>query len=98
MHEYYPCKIFIFWGNPILAIPNIYLLREGFKKNTSFYPHLVDKGGGRPMWLSERGGSAHVDNFFLIRFLLNVEMWIREEVGGGGQQMWIRIFACFRPF
>ena len=33
-------------------------LREGFnKKKTSFYPHLVDKGGV---------GSADVDNFFFL--------------------------------
>ena len=33
-------------------------LRKGLKKNTSFYPHLVDKGEGegRPMWISKRGG------------------------------------------
>ena len=37
--------------------PTSPLLREGFnKKNTSFYPHLVDKGGG----------SADVDNYFFL--------------------------------
>jgi hypothetical protein len=54
-------------GNPILAIPNIYLLREGVKKNTSFYPHLVDKGArGWPMWISKRGQPMWINNFFII--------------------------------
>ena len=42
----------------------IVTLSEGKKKNTYFYPHLVNKvGGGRPIWISERGGarSAEVD-------------------------------------
>ena len=42
------------------------------KKNTSFYPHFVDKeGGGRPMWISERGGgSANVDSLYYFIKLL----------------------------
>ena len=28
----------------------------------------------------------------------SIPPWIREEGGGGGQPMWIRIFICFGPF
>ena len=28
------------------------LLWEGFQKKHVFYPHFVDKGAGRPMWIS----------------------------------------------
>ena len=37
-----------------------FILREGLKKNMSFYPHFVDKGGG----------SADVDNFFSSHFII----------------------------
>ena len=30
-------------------------------KKTANYPYFVDKGGGPRMWISDGGGSPHVD-------------------------------------
>ena len=35
------------------ALAFIEFSKGGNKKNMYFYPHLVDKAGGRPMWISE---------------------------------------------
>ena len=48
--------------------------REGLQKKTANYPHFVDKGRGTQMWISNGGGSPHVDKKkFLDMNIINFE-------------------------
>ena len=56
---------FLWFGTRVFKIFGGRVL-EGVKK-TSFYPPLVDKGGGgQPMWISERGGGSGQPMWMLI--------------------------------
>ena len=73
--------------------------KGGFKKTRLFIHILWIRGGGPPMWISERAwGSADVDIYIYFFYNIIIKCWNADKGRGVGQTMWIRIFLCFRPF